>query len=398
MPATARAKIAPMNAANALPDPRCFPPLDDLPPDLAAICRTAAAALAAPTRQDADRYDASLRERLTAALDGDGRTLEALVAGAPSVDVARHLLRQLDLAWREAEAAGGVTAHLFAVPVIVITGLEAASGEGTLPGVLDDAPALAAILAAQGALAGNRSFALANVLTAAEAIDLAALPALRAWQRLPDALVSGATLPARALPPAPLAFAAGREAVHLRFIPGTALARGGAELTADATVGTWGLPFTQALSRQLGGDRVSVLALPRAPARLLAAVPAGRAAQREVSAQLFASNAIRKLRASVGEPSAVISAHRTADAPGGGELRLSLSSPFEPRDAEGFRCPLYASDRVADVVAMLQGLLADCRVNDVRLVAGIHADRIAGTGLPLLFKPETLPAGGEALH
>ncbi len=398
MPANARAKIAPMNAANALPDPRRFPRLDDLEPDLAAICRTAAAALAAPTRQDADRFDASLRERLKAALDGDGCRLAALVAGAPSVDVARHLLRQLDLAWREAEVAGGVTAHLFAVPVIVITGLEAASGEGTLPGVLDDAPALAGILSAHGALAGNRSFALANVLTAAEAIDVAALPALRAWQRLPDALVSGATLPARALPPAPLAFAAGREAVHLRFIPGTALARGGAELTADATVGTWGLPFTQALSRQLGGDRVSVLALPRAPARLLPAVQAGRAAQREVSAQLFASNAIRKLRASVGEPSAVISAHRTAEAPGGGELRLSLSSPFEPRDAEGFRCPLYASDRVADVVAMLQGLLADCRVNDVRLVAGVHADRVAGSGLPLLFKPETMPEGGEALH
>jgi hypothetical protein len=398
MPATARAKIASMTTANALPDPRRFPALDDLPRDLAATCRTAAAALAAPTRQDADRYDASLRERLKAALDGDGRTLEALVAGAPSADVARHLLRQLDLAWREAEAAGGVTAHLFALPVVVVTGLEAASGEGTLAGVLDDAPALAAILAEHGALAGNRSFALANVLTAAGAIDLAALPALRAWQRLPDAPVAGVALPARAVPPAPLAFAAGREAVHLRFIPGTALARGGAELTADATVGKWGLPFTQALSRQLGGDRVSVLALPRAPARLLAAVQAGRAAQREVSAQLFASNAIRKLRASVGEPSAVISAHRTADAPGGGELRLSLSSPFEPRDAEGFRCPLYASDRVADVVAMLRGLLADCRVNDVRVVPGIHADRVAGTGLPLLFKPETLPAGGDALH
>ena len=398
MAATARAKIAPMNAANALPDPRRFSPLDDLPPDLAAICRTAAAALAAPTRQDADRYDASLRERLKAALDGDGRTLEALVAGAPSADVARHLLRQLDLAWREAEAAGGVTAHLFALPVIVITGLEAASGEGTLPGVLDDAPALAAILAAHGALAGNRSFALANVLTAAGAIDLAALPALRAWQRLPDALVSGASVPVRALPPAPLAFAAGREAVHLRFIPGTALARGGAELTEDATVGTWGLPFTQALSRQLGGDRVSVLALPRAPARLLPAVQAGRAAQREVSAQLFASNAIRRLRASAGEPSAVISAHRAADAPGGGELRLSLSSPFEPRDAEGFRCPLYALDRVGDVFAMLTSLLADCRVTDVRVVGGVHADRVADTGLPLLFKPGTLPADGESVH
>jgi hypothetical protein len=148
----------------------------------------------------------------------------------------------------------------------------------------------------------------------------------------------------------------------------------------------------------LGGGRVSVLALARAPARLLPAVQAGRAAQREVSAQLFASNAIRKLRASVGEPSAVISAHRAADAPGGGELRLSLSSPFETRDAEGFRCPLYVVDRVGDVLSMLTALLADCRVTDVRVVAGVHADRVAGSGMPLLFKPDTLPEGGEALH
>ena len=46
---------------------------------------------------------------------------------------------------------------------------------------------------------------------------------------------------------------------------------------------------------------------------------------------------------------------------------------------------------------MLQGLLADCRVGDVRVVAGIHADRVEGTGLPLLFKPDSLP-GGAALH
>jgi len=388
-----------MNAANALPDPRLFRAPDDAPADAAAVYGAADTALAAPTQQEADRADLSLRRRVRSALDGDGGALAALIDGAPSVAVARHLVRQLDLAWREDEAtAGGVTAHLFAVPVVVVTGLEATSGDGSLAGVLDDAPALATILAAHGALAGNRAFALANVLTATGSIDLAALPALRAWQRLPDALVSGASLPARALPPAPLAYAAGREAVHLRFIPGTALARAGADLTADTDVGPWGLPFTQALSRQLGGGRASVLALARAPARLLPAVQAGRAAQREVSAQLFASNAIRKLRSSVGEPSAVISAHRAADAPGGGELRLSLSSPFETRDAEGFRCPLYAVDRVGDVLAMLTALLADCRVTDVRVVAGIHADRVAGSGMPLLFKPDTLPEGGDALH
>jgi len=115
-----------------------------------------------------------------------------------------------------------------------------------------------------------------------------------------------------------------------------------------------------------------VLALPRAPQRLLPAVQQGRAAQREVSAQIFVGNALRRLRAAVGEPSAVISAHRAPAAPGGGELRLSLSSPFEPRDAEGFRCPLYPPDRAADVAAMLVQLLHDCRVTDIRVLAGVH--------------------------
>ena len=187
-------------------------------------------------------------------------------------------------------------------------------------------------------------------------------------------------------------FHAGREAVHLRFLPGVAMARPGADLTADTTVGKWGVPFTRELTIQLATGGASVLALPRAAQRLLPAVAAGRAAQREVAAQIFASNAIRKFRATVGEPTAVISAHRAADAPGGGELRLSLSSPFEPRDAEGFRCPLYPLDRAGDVVTMLVDLLRDCRVTDIRTLAGVHADLVDGTSSPLLFKPDSIPA------
>jgi hypothetical protein len=168
-------------------------------------------------------------------------------------------------------------------------------------------------------------------------------------------------------------------------------------LLADTEVGAWGVPVAKALSRELAVGGASVLALPRAPQRPLPAVRTGRAAQREVGAQIFASNAIRKMRASVGEPSAVISAHRAPDAPGGGELRLSLSSPFAPRDAEGFRCPLYSLDRVGDVATMLGDLMADCRVTDVRVAAGVHPDRDPATGLTLLFKPDTLP-GGAAIH
>ena len=122
------------------------------------------------------------------------------------------------------------------------------------------------------------------------------------------------------------------------------------------------------------------------------ALQQGRTVQRAVGAQLFASNAIRRLRASVGEPCAVISAHRCPTAPGGGELRLSLSSALDPRQAEGFRCPLFPTDSAGDVVSMLIELLHDCRVNDVRVRDGIHADRDASTGLTLLFKSDVAAA------
>ena len=375
-------------------DPRTFPAAASAPVLARALYALAEASLTAETGQRADAIDRELRAALAARLEDDGAALASITAGAPSVVVARQLWRALDIAWRDAMAPVGtnLAVTVFALPLVIVTGREGADGDGVLPGVLDDTAKLATILRDNGALAGNRTFVLSNALVAADAIDIARLPEIIAWCRLPDALAPGAVLPARVLSPAPLAYHAGREAVHLRFLVGTAITRPGVDLLAEAAVGKWGVAFTQELGVQLGAGRISVLALPRAPRRLLPAVAQGRSAQREVSAQIFASNAIRRFRGAVGEPTAVISAHRTPDALAGGELRLSLSSPFEPRAAEGFRCPLYPLDRVRDVVTMLIELLRDCRVTDIRTLAGTHADRADGTGLPLLFKPDTIPA------
>ena len=111
-----------------------------------------------------------------------------------------------------------------------------------------------------------------------------------------------------------------------------------------------------------------------------------------MSAQLFASNALRNFRASVGEPVAVISAHRAPDAASGGELRVSLSSPLDPGQAEGYRCPLYRADQPSDVAEMLVTLLRDCRVGDIRVLPGVHEDRDPATGLRLMFKADALDA------
>ena len=93
----------------------------------------------------------------------------------------------------------------------------------------------------------------------------------------------------------------------------------------------------------------------------------------------------------------MISAHRCVGAPGGGELRLSLSSPFDPRRAEGFRCPLFAGDRAVDVARMLADLMRDCRVTDVQALPGVHADRDSATGLTLLFKADAVAEARQSI-
>ncbi len=378
-----------------IPDPRLFPAAAAATSEARTLYALADACLEAQTAREADALGLQIRAALDYLLRGAGDALAATFAGAPSVAVARLLWRTLDGIWDDAtrEAGAGVAGTVFAIPLVIVVGSEGATGEDTvIPGVLADSAALAAILMAHGSLSGNRSIALANVLVGADAIDITRLSRLAEWQRLP-AMSVGPALRERDLAPAPLAIRARGEGVHLRFLVGTAIARPGLDLLADATVGTWGQDLTRELARQLGTSQLSVLALPRAPQNPLRALRQGRAAQREVSAQVFASNAIRNLRSRVGEPTAVLSAHRAADAPGGGELRLSLSSPLEPRDAEGFRCPLFELDRVGDVATMLLDLLRDCRVTDVRLLRGVYPDRAPETGLPLLFKPDTIPDG-----
>jgi hypothetical protein len=372
-----------------LADPRTFPEPAAAPPHAARLHALAAASLGAQAQADAAvrdlDIDAALAQMIAA---GDGDGLAAVFDAAPSVAVHRHLWRAL--ARRLAmpvDGESGLGVALFALPVVLITGRSGGASAPRLPGVLHDVGALAALLRENRALGGNEAFALANALVAAAAIDVRALPGIVAASRLGASADSFVPVE---LPRAPVEVPDG-EAAHLRFLIGSALSTPGLDIARHAGRTAWMRPFAQALGARLAVPGVSVLALPRTLQPLPTALSAGRAAQRDASAQLFASHALRQLRASVGEPVAVISAHRAVDAPRGGELRLSLSSPFEPRDAQGLRCPVYPWERVADVATMLVDLLHDCRVADIRAVSGVHADRNPVTGGPLLFKPETIP-------
>lgn len=378
-------------------DPRRFPQPATAPDDAREAHALAQASLVATGGLDARPSDTALDaliDRELAAPDARqaGQRLAAWLASAPSVSVHRHVWRALVRRAAARPEGEGIAVTLFAIPLVLVTGVAGgADARVTLSGTLPDAQALAGLLVEHGALGGNRSFTLAASLVASDPLDVAALPSLLAAGRA--TLARGEPL---ALPPAPLALPAG-ESVHLRFLVGSAVGAASVDVTRDATTGRWGMPLTKALSAQLAAPGTTLLALPRPVLAPLAAVAQGRSVQRDVSAQLFASNAIRELRASFGEPVAVISAHRAADAPGSGELRLSLSSPFSPRDAQGFRCPILAGERAADAAQMLVDLCADANVADVRVVAGVHDDRDPLTGGPLMFKPATMP-GASGVH
>ncbi len=369
------------------------------PTAAAPLIELAVASLAAPSATRAAAIDRALAGAIATHLEsGQGLLLAEAIAAAPSVAVARALWRRLIEAWAlvsRPAAGAGVSAALFALPVVIVVGREGPDeplASAPVSGLLTDTEPLAALLRGAGALGGSQTFALADALVGADAIDVPQLGTLRAWQDL-------AQHERRDLPPAPIAVQAGQPSVHLRFVIGSALVAGEAGLPAAPDLTGWAMPFARELSRQLAASGLSVLALPQSPQSPPAALQHGRAAQREVGAQLFASNAIRKLRAATGEPAAVISAHRCAAAPGGGELRVSLSSPFDARQAEGFRCPLFPTDSAGDVAAMLLDLLHDCRIGDVHVLPGVHADRDPHTGLTLLFRADAVDAALQAaLH
>lgn len=356
--------------------------------------RLAEESLAAATGDVAARADLLIAAQMRAWIDHDeGERLALVLASAPSAGLCRHLWRRLAEAWHGAAAGAALRAHVFALPVVLVAGPSKSATRLTMPGVVDRPSLLAETLRTHGALRGNETTVLANALVGADAIDPAQLPK---WRRHAARLEAGDPAPL-SLAPTPIVVGAS-EGAYLRFLVGTALAAADADLFRDARIERFGAPLARALEAALAADGVTCLALPREPSDPVCAVHAGRSAQREVAAQLFASRALRNLRTRFGEPSAVISAHRSADAPLGGELRLSLSSPFAERDAEGFRCPLFAADALGDVVKMLTDLLADCRVSHLHVVGGVHDDRAAGTGHLLLFKPETVPAGHSVLH
>ena len=321
-----------------------------------------AAALANPllsaAAQDAgERLAADLGAALAA---GDDAVIRAaLQSGAPA-DV-RHIWQALAAA---IDAGGeGIGLRLFAIPLVIVAG---ARTQLTLPGAIPEIGKITALLEQHGAVGATRNFGLGNALCGAAALE--ALSPCALWRAVRDPAERAV---AETLTPEPVAVGPGREQVHLRFLIGAGVTPQHLPsfLESASNIGTWGMPLTRELTRQLAQPGLEMLPMPRPPQPLVKAAYLGRSAQLEAALSLFLSNNVRRFRMSVGDPDAVLSAHALAG--GAGELRLSLSSPFDESMLEGFCWPLYPLDEVGEITQIFRRTLEDCRVCNVTIVGRI---------------------------
>lgn len=309
-------------------------------------------------------------EKLAAALGaalaaGDDALIRAaLHAGPPGA--ARRIWQALAAA---TDGGGeGVGLRLFAIPLLIVAG---ARTPCRLPGIIPEIEKVVALLQQHGAVGATRNFGLGNALSDLDALE--ALPPCALWRAAHD---PAERTVADALVPAPVSVEPGREQVHLRFITGAGVTPHHLPsfLESASNIGTWGMPLTRELTRQLSQPGLEVLPMPRPPLLLAKAAYLGRCAQLDAALSLFLGNTVRRFRLSVGDPEAVLTAHGL-DA-GAGELRLSLSSPFDESMLEGFCWPLHPLDEIGEVVRDFQRALTDFRVDNVTLIGRVLPARL----------------------
>jgi hypothetical protein len=266
----------------------------------------------------------------------------------------------------EEDESGGVALRLFAIPLVLVT---AARARIKVPGTLSDVATLHGLFERHGAMGATRNFGLGNALCASDTLDGLEPSSVYAWRH-------NWSQEHRAFPPDAIDVHPGREQVHLRFFLGAGISPRDAPsfLETASNIGAWGVPVARELARQLAQPGLELLALPRPPLSLLRAPQSGRVAALETAFNLFVSNTVRNFRASVGDPSVVISAHTLQD--GGAELRVSLSSTLDETLLEGFRWPLHPLDDIDWITETVMTLLRECRVHDIRQIEEVLCERL----------------------
>lgn len=272
----------------------------------------------------------------------------------------------------------GKRARLFMLPLILVAG---ARQEVTVPATLPDATAVKALLQQHGVLADSNQVWLSDTLCDLPGMD--AIPASTWYQAMLSIQQGGHGLPL-SLPAAPL-LVKGNEGVHVRCLIGLALEQPGESLVrlgGDAQ--GWGLALCKLLQTQWQQSGLTLFVMPRPLCGVMAGRHDARFTCLEVAFQLFASTQIRKVREGVGDPAAVLACHE------GGELRVSLGSVLQPALRERFVWRLSALDRVASIQQMMEGLLQECQVTDIRRVHDVQP-ALGPDGQPLFLDLDQVP-------
>jgi hypothetical protein len=344
-----------------------------------------AASVASGGRSAQGRLLTTLRDRVAA---GDDAALEAAMTDAPGQRIRRVLLETLRAAIDDPapDEADGLLTRVFAIPIVMVAGGRAGA---VLSGLLPDVETICGLLRQHGALGQTENFGLASTLVTAEALSAVKPSVLYRWTRI----IGDSAPVARGFEGVDIALKTADEQTYLRFLVGVgvASAQGLSFVESGSRIGAWGMAVARELAAQLGQEGLSLLPLPRPPKSLLMAAPAGRFAAEETRLSLFVSSVLRQLRASMGEPVAVISAHD------GGELRIGLSSPFDTALLHGFRWPLGRFDDLSEVAASILSLLRDCRILDVRVVPGLQPERDPA-GVHRALSIHDLGPSGEVRH
>ncbi|HYC49351.1 MAG TPA: hypothetical protein VED01_28065 [Burkholderiales bacterium] len=319
--------------------------------------------LALAARDDSrDALVAALRELAQAQRDTD---IGAALAAAPSAQTYSRLWHALCAAVERPAGETAVMTRVFAMPWVIVCGASAAA---SLSCVLPDVGMLSRALEENGAFGGSRNVGFGNALVSIEQIERLA-PS--------EVLQASESTGLRALEPAPIALSRGAEEVHVRLLVGASVEPSNAPgvIVAGSNIGAWGTPALRAMAAQLATPAAQVLPMPRPPAGLYSAAWLGRRAGIETAFNLFISNCVRRFRAAVGDPQVTVSMHAS------GELRVTLTTPFDDTMVEGFRWPLHPADDLADVERSIAALVGECRLGEPLHAPGVLPDYSASGAL-----------------
>ena len=332
-----------------LPDPRRTTELPVGHP-LAAMLAAATSASAVTAHAAAVAMLAATIRRLLASSEAT-TVAAALQAPLPAATV-RALVAAVDAAINGPGPGeeGSVLARVFLLPVLLVSAGTAPAG---VAGVVPDIAEVTALLKRAGALGAVENFGLGNAfgsLHGAAGVSPAALHAT--VRRFGPA--GGNDL----LEPEPVEIRSADETVHLRFLAGASVTPADLPtfLETAGQVGRWGMALSQALARQLAEPGLSLLLIPRQPRPWFTALQEARFAREELAFNLFASGAIRRIRAETGDPEATLSARSD------GTVRIDLTSPFDPLLRHAHAWTLAPGDDLDAVERSIRQLLQDCRL------------------------------------